>query len=116
MPLVFNTQSGFVITFLPRSNHLLISRLQSPSTLILESKKRKSVTASTFPPSICHAVIGPDAMILIFLIFSLKPALSLNSFTLIKRLFNSSSLSAFRVASSPCLRLLISPAYLDSSL
>ena len=50
----FNTLSRFVIAFLPRSNRLLISWLQSPSTVILEPKKRKSVTASTFSPSICH--------------------------------------------------------------
>ena len=56
MSLLFNTLSRFVVAFLPRSNHLLISQLQSPSTVILEPKKRKSVTASTFPPSICHAV------------------------------------------------------------
>ena len=56
-----------VIAFLPRSNHLLISWLQSPSTVILEPNKRESVTASTFSPSICHDLMGPDTMILIFL-------------------------------------------------
>ena len=86
MSLLFNTLSRFVIAFLPRSNHL-ISWLQSPSTVILEPKKRKSVTASSFSPSICYAVMGPDAIILVFLIFSFKPALSLTSFTPIKRLF-----------------------------
>ena len=55
--------SRLVIAFLPRSKHLLISWLQSPSTVILEPKKIKSVTVS---PSICHEVIGPDAMILVF--------------------------------------------------
>ena len=60
------TQSRFVIAFLPRSNHVQISRLQSPSAVILEPKKRKSVTTSTFSPSICHVVMGPDAMILVF--------------------------------------------------
>ena len=64
------------------------------------AKKRKSVTTYTFRPSICHAAMGPDAIILAFLIFSLKPALSLSSFTLIKRLFSSSSLSAIRMVSS----------------
>ena len=64
--LLFNTLSRFVIAFLPRSNHVQISWLQSPSAVILESKKRKSVTASTFSPSICHVVMGPDAMILVF--------------------------------------------------
>ena len=63
--LLFNTLSRFVITFLPRSNHLLISWLQSPSTVILEPKKRKSVTASTVSSSICHEEMGPDAVILV---------------------------------------------------
>ena len=86
LSLLFNTLPRFVITFLPRSNHLLSSRLQSLSTVILEPSKRKSVTTSTFPPSICHAVMGLDAMILsFFLIFSFKPALSLSFFTIIKR-------------------------------
>ena len=73
--------------------------------MILEPKKRNSVTTYTFFPSICHAVMGPDAMILVFE-FSLKLALSL-SFTLIKRLFGSSLLSAIRMVSSEYLRLLI---------
>ena len=55
--------SRLVIDFLPRSNQLLISWLQSPFAMILDSMKRKSVTASTFSPSICHKVMGPDAMI-----------------------------------------------------
>ena len=62
MPPLFNTLSRFVIAFLPRSNCLLISWLQSPSTVILEPKKRKSVTTSTFSPSICHAVMGPKTV------------------------------------------------------
>ena len=65
MSLHFNTPSSFVIAFLPRSNYLVISWLQSPSTVILEPKKRKSVTTSTFSSSICHAVMGPDAMTLV---------------------------------------------------
>ena len=65
MSLLFSTLSRFVITFLPRSNHL-ISWLQSASAVILAPKKRKSVTTSTFPPSICHEVMRPDAMILVF--------------------------------------------------
>ena len=64
--LLFNTVSRFVVAFLPRSKCLLISWLQSPSTVILESKKRKSVTTPTFSPSICHEVVGPYAMILVF--------------------------------------------------
>ena len=105
MPLLFNTLSRFVITFLPRSKRLLISWLQLPSAVILELKKRKSVTASTLSPFICHEVMGQDAMILVFLILSFKPDFSLSSFT-IKRLFNSSSLSAIEVVSSAYLRLL----------
>ena len=107
MSLLFITLSRFVIAFLPRSNCLLISWLQSLSAVILEPQKRKSVTTSTFSPSICHAVMGLDATILVFLIFSLKLALSLSSFTLIKRFFSSSSLSANRVVSSAYLRLLM---------
>ena len=56
----------FVITFLPRNKSLLILWLQPPSAVILEPKKRKSVSASTFSPSICHEVMGLDAMILVF--------------------------------------------------
>ena len=66
MSLLFNTLCRFVIAFLPRSKRLLIPWLQSLSTLILEPKKIKSDTVSTFPPSICHDVIGLDAMIFIF--------------------------------------------------
>ena len=65
MSSLFYTLSKFFITFLPRSNHL-ISWLQSPPTVVLEPKKRKSVTTSTFPPSICHEVMGPDATNLLF--------------------------------------------------
>ena len=61
MSLLFNMKSRFVIPFLPRSKHLLISWLQSPSTVILEPKKIKSVTVSIFPPFICHEVIVLDA-------------------------------------------------------
>ena len=66
MSLLFNMLSRFVIACLPRSKHLLISWLQSPSTVILEPKKIKSVTVSTFPLSIRHEVVRPDAMILVF--------------------------------------------------
>ena len=66
MCLLFNTLSRFVITFLPRSSCLLISGLQLPPAVILEPKKRKSVTASTFSPSISHEVMGLDVMILVF--------------------------------------------------
>ena len=61
--LLFDTLSRFVIAFLPRSKHLLILWLHVPPTVILDSKNRKSVTASTFSPSICHEVMGLDAMI-----------------------------------------------------
>ena len=66
MSLLFNTLSRFLIAFLPRSKRLLISWLQSPSALILELKKIKSATVSTFFPFICHEVMGLDAMILVF--------------------------------------------------
>ena len=66
MSLLFNMLSRLVITFLIRSKHLLISWLQSPSAVILESKKINSTTVSTVSPSICHEVMGPDAMILVF--------------------------------------------------
>ena len=66
MSLLFDMLSRLVITFLPRSKRLLISWLQSPSVVILESKKVKSVIVSIVSPSICHEVMGPDAMILIF--------------------------------------------------
>ena len=66
MSLLFNTLSMFVITFLPRGNYLLISWLQSPSIVIWEPQKGKSVTTSTFSPSTCHSVMGADAIILLF--------------------------------------------------
>ena len=66
MCLLFNTLSKFVIAFLPRSKHLLISWLQSHFIVILEPKKVKSVTVSIFSPSICHEVMGLVAMILVF--------------------------------------------------
>ena len=64
--LLFNMLSRLVISFLPRSSCLLISWLQSPSAVILESPKIKSATVSTVSPSICHEVLGPDAMIFVF--------------------------------------------------
>ena len=103
MSLLFNMPSRLVITFLPRSKCLLISWLQSPSEVILEPKKRKSVTVS---PSVCHDVVGPEAMISVFWMLSFKPTFSLSSFTFIKRLF-SPLLSAIRVVSPAYLRLLV---------
>ena len=84
---------------LPRSKHLLISWLQSPSAVILEPKKIKSLTVSIVSPSICHEVMGLDALIFIFWMLSFKPAFSF-SFTFIKRIFSSSSLCAIREVSS----------------
>ena len=107
MSLLFNVLSRSVIAFLPRRKHLLISWLQSPSAMILEPKKIKSATVSTFSPSICHEGMGPDDMILVFLMLSFQPALSLSSFTFVKRLFSFSLLSGIRVVSSAYLRLLI---------
>ena len=104
MSLLFNMLSRLVITFLPRSKHFLISWLQSPSAVILEPPKIKSVTVS---PSICHEMMGPDAMILVFWKLSFKPTFSFSSFTFFKRLFTYSSLSAMRVVSSAYLRLLL---------
>ena len=98
--------SRFVIAFLPRSKHLIISWLQSLSAVILELEKIKSVTVSIVSTCIFHEEIGPDAMILIFWMLGFKPAFSLSSFNFIKRLFSSSSLSAIRVMSSVYLRLL----------
>ena len=66
MSLLSNMLSRLVTVFLPRSKHLLISWLQSPSAVILEPEKIKSVTVSIVSPSICHGVMGPDAMILVF--------------------------------------------------
>ena len=66
MSLLFNMLSRLVITFLPRSKHLLISWLQSPSAIILEPPKIKSDTVSTVSPSICHEGMGLDAMIFVF--------------------------------------------------
>ena len=66
MSLLFNMLSRLVMGFLPRSKHLLISWLQSPSEVILEPKKIKSLTVSTVSSSICYEVMGPDFMILVF--------------------------------------------------
>ena len=107
MSLLFNMLTRLVIAFLPRSKHLLISWLLSPSAVSVKPRKIKSGTVSVAFPSICHEVMEPDAMILVFWMLSFKPTFLLSSFTFIKRLFSSSSLSAIRVVSSACLRLLI---------
>ena len=107
MPLHFNMLSRLVIAFLPRSKHLSISWLQSSSAVILEPKKIKCLTVSIVSPSICHEVMGPNAMILVFCMLSFKPVFSLSSFTFMKRLFSSSLLCDIRVVSSAYLMLLI---------
>ena len=107
MFLLFIMLSRFVIAFLPRSKCLLISQLQLLSAVILEPEKIKSATIFHCFPVYWHEVMGPDAMILVFWMLSFKPASSLSSFTFIKRHFNSSSLSAIRVVSFACLRLLL---------
>ena len=107
MSLLFKVLSRLVIAFLPRSKSLLISWLQSPSSVILEPRKIKSATVSLISPSICHEVMGLNAVISVCWKLSLKPTFSLSSFTFIKRLFSFSLLSAIRVVSSAYLRLLI---------
>ena len=107
MSLLFNKLSRLVIAFIPRSKCFLVSWLQSSSAVILELKKIKSFTVSIVSPFICHAVMGPDAMILVFWMLSFKSAFSLSYFTFIKCLFSSSSFSSIRVVSSAYLRLLI---------
>ena len=73
MSLIFNMLSKLVITFLSQSKHLLISWLQPRSAVILEPKKIKPVTVSIFSPSICHEVMGPDALVFVFWMLSFKP-------------------------------------------
>ena len=110
--LLFIMLSRLLTTFLPRSKHLLISWVQSPHgdfghQWLWRPKKIKSVTVSIVSPCICHEVMGPDAMTLVFWKLNFKQIFWLSSFTFIKRLFSSSSLSAIRVAPSAHLRLLI---------
>ena len=101
MSLLFNMLSKFVIAFLPRSNHLLISRLQSLSTVIVEPKKIKSVTVSIFSPSISHEVMGQ-----MHYLHFLNVEFWANFFTILfhlhQMLFSSSSLSAMSIVSSGC--------------
>ena len=97
MSLFFNTLSRLVTAFLPRGKRFLISWLQSLSVVILELKKIKSVTVSIVSPSICHEVMGLDAMILVSWMSSFNPTFSLSSYTFIKRFFSSSLLSAIMV-------------------
>ena len=92
MSLLFNMLTRWVITFFLRNKGLLISCLQSPSAVIMEPKKIKSVTLSIVSPSISHEVTEPDAMIFVFWMLSFKSTFTLSSFSFTKRLFNSSSL------------------------
>ena len=110
--LPFNMLSRFVIAFLPRSKHLLISWLQSPSAVILEPQKKKSLTVF---PSIYHEVMGPDAMILVFWMLSFKLSLpslfSLSSRSLV-------SFAFYHYCGVICISEVvdISPSNFDSSL
>ena len=79
MSLLFDMLSRLVISFLPRSKFLFISWLQSSSAVILEPPKIKSATVSPVSPSICHEVMGLDAMIVVFRMLSFKPTFSLSS-------------------------------------
>ena len=94
MSPLFNMLSRLVIALLPRSKHLLISWLQSPSAWFWRPPKIKSVSVSIVSPYICHEVMGLDAMILVFWMLNFKPTFSLSTFTFIKRLFRSSSLDS----------------------
>ena len=87
MSLLLNTLPRLVIAFLPSNKCLLISCFQPLSAVILEHKKIKSVTVSIVSTSICHEVMGSDAMIFVFRMLNFKPAFSLFSFTFIKRSF-----------------------------
>ena len=109
MSLLLNMLFRLVITLLLRSKRVLISwlLLTLPFAVILEPKKIKLLTVSIVSPSICHEVMGPDAIILVFCMLNFKPTFSLSSLTFIKRLFSSSSPSAIRMVSSAYLRLLI---------
>ena len=118
MSLLFNTLSKCqsIVNYFPsKEQRLLILWLQWQFTVILETKKRKSVNISTFSPSICHEVKGPDAMILVFWMLSFKPAFSLSSFTFTKSFFSSSSFSATRVVPSVSEFGDSPPSNLDSS-
>ena len=112
MSLIFNTLSRFLIAFLPRRKHLLISWLLSLSSLIFKVKNMKSDTVFTFPPSICYDIIGPDSMIVVFWMLSFKSAFSLSSFNFVRRLVSSSSLPAIKVVSSAYLRSIFLLAFL----
>ena len=111
MSLLFNMLSRLFIIFLPRGKRLLISWLQSHLQWFWSPEKIKSAIVSTVFPSICHEVMGPNAMILVFWMLSFKPTFLLPSFTFIKRLFSSSSLSAIN-ETKPCR---VGPPKMDGS-
>ena len=115
MALLFNMLSRLVIAFLPRSKRLLISWLQLPSTVILETKKIKSVTVHCFPIYLPWNA-ETDAMIFIFWMLSFKPDFSLSSLTFIKKLFSSSSLCHNGGVICVSEVIAISPTNLDFSL
>ena len=116
MSLFFNMLCRFVTVFLPRNKHHLILWLKSPSSVILEPKKIKYANVSTFSPIYLPQSDGTRCHGLSFWMLSFKPAFLLSSFILIKRLLNSSSLSAIRVESSAFLQLLTFSHSLDSNL
>ena len=112
MSWLFNMLSRLVIAFLPRSKCLLVSWLQSPSAVILDpppthTHTNKITHCFHYFPSVCHDMMRPDAMILVFWMLSFKPVFSLSSFTFIKILFSSSLLSAISVVSSAYLMLFL---------
>ena len=119
MSLLFDMLSRLVITFLPRSKFLLISWLQSPSAVILEPPKIKSATVSTVSPSICHEVMGPDAMIFVFWMLNFKPIFSVS---FLQSYFHQEALwfffAFFHKGGVICISevIYISPSNLDSSL
>ena len=103
--LLFNMLSRLVITFLSRNKRLLISWLQSPSAVILEPKKIKSLTVTTVSPSISHEVMGLDAMFFVFWMLSFKPTFSRSSFTFITFLFLRKYHKVFRSKWARCFNL-----------
>ena len=117
MSLLFNMLSRLVIAFLPRSKHVLISWLQSPSAVILEPKKIKSLTGSFVSPSICQEVMIPNAVILVFWMLNFKPIFFTLLFHFHQEALSSSSISTIK-GDVICISEVvdISPGSLDSSL
>ena len=95
MSLLFNMLAMLVIAFLPRSKRLSFHGSIHHLQWFWSPRKKKSVTVSIVSLTVCHGVMGPDAVILVFWMSSFKPTFSLSSFTFIKRLFSSSLLSAY---------------------